>query len=343
MLNILYFGNKLSGKRKIKSMLEELEPKLSEVAIVKTFSGHTNYFLKLSDVSLNFLKNFTKTNLVIIDVFSTLNAYYSLYLTFLARLLKVPYVLVLHGGNLPTAEMKKPILFKKMFLNAKALITPSGYLCEHFKTRYSNVCLIPNFVNLEDYKFSIREFDKPRILYIRGFGKVYNPTLLIEATSLLKNSIPDFQVCMMGNDQDGLLEECKNLAAKLELDNHISFKEAATKEQWIKLAEEFNIMVSTPVIDNTPVSVIEGMLLGLPVISTNVGGVPYLIDDKETGLMVPSNDAASLAESIIFLMKNSDARIAIQEAARKKAEEFSWENIRPLWEEVLKSHSRTIS
>ena len=94
-------------------------------------------------------------------------------------------------------------------------------------------------------------------------------------------------------------------------------------------------MISNPIIDNTPVSILEGMALGMCVISTSVGGVPFLVESEKKVLLVDSNNEKELANKIEFLLKNPTTCEKISLNARKKAETFSWENIKPMWKKVL--------
>ena len=84
-----------------------------------------------------------------------------------------------------------------------------------------------------------------------------------------------------------------------------------------------------------PVSVIEAMALGLPIISTNVGGVPFLIKDKEDGLLISEKDylAMSLATKELFL--NQDFTDFLVVNARKKAQLFDWQIVKFNWLDVL--------
>ena len=84
-----------------------------------------------------------------------------------------------------------------------------------------------------------------------------------------------------------------------------------------------------------PVSVIEAMSLGLPVISTNVGGIKYLIKDKVTGVLVNANAVTEMTEKINFLVKNPDIVDRITTNALSEIQNFDWKKVAPLWLKVL--------
>ena len=88
-------------------------------------------------------------------------------------------------------------------------------------------------------------------------------------------------------------------------------------------------------VDNTPISVIEAMALGLPVISTDVGGMPYLIEDGKDGILVPQNDVSAMAAAIEDLLQNPEECRQIARAAYEKVRRFDWEIVKEEWISVL--------
>jgi glycosyltransferase involved in cell wall biosynthesis len=102
------------------------------------------------------------------------------------------------------------------------------------------------------------------------------------------------------------------------------------------LSEQCNLFVNTANVDNTPVSVIEAMALGLPVVSTNVGGMPYLIEDRKEGLLVNPDDVEAMVKAIIEVQQNQDLVKTLTGNARQKVEQLDWEVVKHLWFEVLK-------
>jgi len=79
---------------------------------------------------------------------------------------------------------------------------------------------------------------------------------------------------MVGPDKDSSLGEAKDLAKQLGVAESVTFTGVLPKAQWHQLSEKFDIFINTTNIDNMPVSIIEAMALGLPIVSTNAGGLP---------------------------------------------------------------------
>jgi len=112
-------------------------------------------------------------------------------------------------------------------------------------------------------------------------------------TAILIKEFSNTTLCMVGPDKDETLNKAKKLATTLNIRNSITFTGVLKKEDWHKLSNNYDIFINTTNVDNMPVSIIEAMALGFPIVSTNVGGLPYLIDNKIDGLLVtPNNEKA---------------------------------------------------
>jgi glycosyltransferase involved in cell wall biosynthesis len=332
---IVYFGNKISKYRKSNAAMETLEPLLADFCEIKTYSNVQNKFGKMADMVFQFFKNGLKSDLILIDVFSTTNFYFAYILSILSIIFRKPYILVLRGGNLPYRYKDSEKQVHRIFKNARDIIAPSNYLKFFFEARGYAITYIPNIIDLALYDFKIRTPVLPKILYIRGFGKVYNPQMTIRTIKVLSEIYPDVKLVMLGSDIDGTLAECKKLITELKLEKNIEILGKMTRDEWVTFSKNFDIMLSNPILDNTPVSIIEGMALGLLIISTDVGGISYLLSDKEDALLVPSNNYAKMAEAVKQLIENPDLCSTLQTNARKKAETFSWKNIKPEWIKIL--------
>jgi glycosyltransferase involved in cell wall biosynthesis len=98
-----------------------------------------------------------------------------------------------------------------------------------------------------------------------------------------------------------------------------------------------DIFLNTTNIDNTPVSVLEAMACGLCVVSTNVGGIPYLLEHEHDALLVPPNDPQAMATAVHRLLNEPDLAERLSRNARQKAAQCDWSIILPQWEALLTS------
>lgn len=335
MKNLLYIGNNLKTKQSNISSIQMLGSLFeSEGYTLFYASSKHNKILRLVDMVYSFLKYQNKIDYVLIDTYSTQNFYYALIISQLCRVFKKPYIPNLNGGNLSKRLDKYPLFSSFIFKYAFVNIAPSKFLQEIFEeSGYTNVKYIPNTLKIKKYNFRKINNKKINLLWVRSFSKIYNPKL---ALHLLKNLIDkgyNAQLCMVGPDTDGSLRSIKKLMVKLKV--KVKFTGKLDKRDWINLSKDYSFFLNTTNIDNTPVSVIEAMALGLPVVSTNVGGMPYLIEDSLTGLLVQPNDVEAMTEALIKLISKPQLASMIAKNARKKVEHFDWNIVKHQWFKVF--------
>ncbi|MBO6631553.1 MAG: glycosyltransferase family 4 protein [Psychroserpens sp.] len=277
----------------------------------------------------------SKIDLVLIDTYSTQNFYYALITSQMCRFFNIPYVPILHGGNLDLRLRHSSGMSKKIFRNAKVNVAPSNYMKQVFNSSgYSNVLYIPNVLELQKYQLTSKKFDYPRVLWVRSFAEIYNPKLAILTLEKLKAIYPNAELCMIGPDSDGSLSEIQRLSQELGVQVKITGK--LSKTEWMEMAKTYNVFINTSNFDNMPVSVIEAMALGLPIISTEVGGMSSLIDHNTDGILVPKNDPIAMSKAIQETFENVNKTVNRIKNARHKAEQFDWVKVRIKWLDVLK-------
>ncbi len=335
MKKILYIGNNLNNKKANTSAIQVLGALLEKEGYTLYYaSSKTNKVLRLLDMVKACVRLSKKVDYVLIDTYSTTNFYYALVVSQICNFLKLKYIPILHGGNLPSRLESSPFLSELIFKNAHNNISPSLYLLEAFKNAgYNNVEFIPNTIEIEKYAFKKRNLETIDLLWVRSFSKIYNPSLAIKVLKGLKEEGVSATLCMVGPDSDGTFQEVKQYAEELHVD--VLFTGKLTKEEWIRLSENYTLFLNTTNFDNMPVSVIEAMALGLPVISTNVGGMPFLIKHKEEGLLVEKENTASFISAIKDLVNAPKEAERMANNARKKVETLDWENVKHKWFKVL--------
>jgi glycosyltransferase involved in cell wall biosynthesis len=297
-------------------------------------SSKINKVLRLCDMLIACIRYKNRVDFVIIDTYSTLNFYYALFVSQLCRVLQLKYIPSLNGGNLPKRLQNNPFLCGLIFNHAYKNVSPSLYLKEAFEDfGYTNIGYIPNTIELQQYPFKRRSFNSVKLLWVRSFSKIYNPLLAIHLLKALQDDGIDASLCMVGPDSDGTLKDAKKLEKQLDVD--VLFTGKLSKPDWIKLAQDYNIFINTTNFDNMPVSVVEGMALGMVVISTNVGGMPYLVTHGHDGILVEPHNVALFVDAIKSILKSPEAAQTMAMHAREKVEQFDWQVIKQLWFKTL--------
>ncbi|MTE27405.1 glycosyltransferase family 4 protein [Winogradskyella ouciana] len=334
MKNVLYIGNALSSKGKTTTSVESLGAKLGELHTLKIASNKSNKILRLLDMIKVVIYNRSWADYILIDTYSTTNFYYALIVSQLARWFNIKYIPILHGGNLENRLKNSKKISDVIFNNAYRLVSPSNFLKNVFEDYgFNNVLYIPNAIELENFEFQNRDIKTIKLLWLRSFSEIYNPKLAVLVLEELISRGYQAELTMVGPEIDGSMEASRILSETKNL--NVNFTGKLDRKQWTNLAKDCNVFINTTNFDNMPVSVIEAMALGLPVVSTNVGGLPYLIAHKKEGLLVPPNDAYAMSEAVIKLMKDKNLKENIVNNARKKVEQYNWEVIKPKWIRLL--------
>jgi glycosyltransferase involved in cell wall biosynthesis len=271
-----------------------------------------------------------------VTVFSGPAFIYAECLAKLLRFLGKPCTLGLHGGNLPDFAGRHPARTRRLFSQASLVVCPSSYLLEKLKPFRPDLQLIPNAIDVSQYPLGLRPPGGPRLLWLRAFHHIYNPMMAPAVLERLRQNLPQARLTMVGPDKgDGSYEATLRSATQLGVRDHIEFTGPIPNASVAQVLSEHDIFLNTTNVDNTPVSVIEALACGLPVVSTNVGGIPYLLEHEKTALLVPPQNVAEMTSAVLRLL--SDFRLAshLSENGRKLAESFDWEVVLPQWRHLL--------
>lgn len=332
---IVYVGNMLSKKGSNQTSIETLALFLRRLgySIIRTSNKKSQLF-RLVDMLYTIYKSSKKIDYVLIDTYSTNGFWFAYFSGILCIKLKINYIPILRGGNLPLRLKKNPRLCRSLFSKAYMNIAPSNYLYQAFKTHgIDNLKLIPNTIEIKNYNFKKRSLLKPKLLWVRAFADIYNPLLALKVLKELLKDYPEAELSMVGPFKDESIQHCKDFAKKHQLP--VTFTGKLPKEKWIAYAKDFNIFLNTTNVDNTPVSVIEAMALGLPVVTTNVGGLPYLLSHQKNAFLVNPDDVNAMLEAILNLLQNQELAQHLSQNGRELAETFDWEVVKHQWQNIL--------
>ena len=201
---------------------------------------------------------------------------------------------------------------------------------------HKEIVVIPNPLEIQNYAFCLRSVPKPRLIWLRAFHNIYNPQMAPLVIADLRTSYPEITLTMIGPDKgDGSLQETQALIEQLCLQEHIQIVPGIPKSEVPGYLGCADIFINTANVDNTPVSVLEAMACGLCVVSTNVGGIPYLLDDGQDCLLVSPNNPETMANTIRRILVESELSAHLSANAAKKVEQFDWPAVLSKWEDMF--------
>ena len=336
MKSILYVGNKLTRHGFTPGVIETLGRLLEDTGYKVYYAGtRKSQYIRLPEILWKAFIIGQKVDYILIDTYSTSAFWYAYFTGLAARMTGTKYIPILHGGDLPSRLMKSKKACNALFSNSFTNVAVSGYLSHEFEKAGYETIVIPNSIDISKYPFRFRDRPRPKLLWVRSFHRQYNPNMAADVLKELLKSYPEAELCMIGPDKDGSMQEFINYIDTLGIGDHVRITGLLKKEEWIKLSENYDFFINTTNVDNTPVSVVEAMALGMCVISTNPGGISYLLQDNHDALLVKSGGSLKMAENIIRLIQYPEIGIQITNRARNKSVEFDHAIVLQLWRNLL--------
>jgi len=162
----------------------------------------------------------------------------------------------------------------------------------------------------------------------------YGVDRVLRAFASIQARLPDASLTVAGDGSQRRLLE--NLANELQLRN-VEFKGQVEHSQVVALYDEADIYLNASLIDNQPLSLLEAFACGLPVITTNPGGIPDIVTNERTGLMVECGDHEGIAQAALRLLNNQELAQSIISEARAECRKYSWEAVRDRWIELYQA------
>jgi len=253
-----------------------------------------------------------------------------------ARLLGKPVVLNYHSGEAPDHLRRSAVARFVLRRLVDANVVQSAFLRDVFRSFEIDAKVVPNIVDLRQFTYRVRDPLRPRLLCTRNFEPIYNLSCVLRAFAKIQAYYPAATLTLVGcGSQDAIL---RDEAAALRLENVTFAGRIAPSEVHASYADA-DIYVQAPRIDNMPLSLLEAFASGLPVVSTDVGGVPSMLRHGVDGLLVADNDAGGLADQVVKLLTQPALARRLAESAYRTLAAYQWPVVRDGW---LQAYGRAV-
>jgi glycosyltransferase involved in cell wall biosynthesis len=216
------------------------------------------------------------------------------------------------------------------------IVVPSEYLRAVFARHGYRARVIPNVVDTARFRYRDRAPLRPRLLSTRNLEPYYRVDTTLRAFALLRERYPEATLTVAGyGSQD---RQLRRLAGAL-AGGAVRFLGRVERAAVPALYDAADIFVNASVLDNQPVSVLEALAAGLPVVSTGAGDIPAMVRHGDTGLLVPPEDPPALAAAVAALLELPARALALARRGRELVAAFAWPRVREAWADVYQGRA----
>lgn len=223
--------------------------------------------------------------------------------------LKKPVIINYRGGEAQPFFKKSWRWIKPTIDKSRLVIVPSAYLQRVFSNQRVEAVIVPNILDLERFNFeanSASSNNAPHLVVTRNLEKIYGVDTVLRAFALIRAEHDNARLTVAGSGPEEV--ELKALADSLGVQGSVTFSGRLDPQQIARLYQEADLLLNASTVDNSPNSLIEALASGVPVISSNVGGIPDLVTHLQSAMLVPPNKPEEIAEAALLVLADKDLK-----------------------------------
>ena len=257
---------------------------------------------------------------------------------------QAPTLLTLYA--LPESEPSKTGVVERLFAAADWVVGPSRAVIDRTREWFPQIIpkssVIYNTLNLPEIEVRPLPFDRPQLLCLGRLVPDKGFDLVVDALASIARVIPEIRLTIAGDgiDRPGLEQQ----ARRLNVDDRIAVAGWVAPKEVLDLINAATIViVPSRWFEPAPVVAIQAAHMGRPVVGARTGGIPELVEDRVTGLVVDKEDSEAIARAVIHLLQNQGETREMGERAKVRARGvFGWQRCidayRALYRELVDRH-----
>jgi glycosyltransferase involved in cell wall biosynthesis len=246
-----------------------------------------------------------------------------------ARSRGVPVVVNYHGGEAFEFLQRAGALVRFTVRQARVLVVPSGFLQEVFARFGMPASIVPNIIDLSRFHPSgpLRT-SAPHLVVARNLEPLYDNLTAIRAFQLVKATSPEARLTVAGSGPDA--QRLQQAVNDMGLRNAVQFTGRLERDAMAALYRSADLMLNPSLADNMPISIMEAWASGVPVVSTHVGGIPFLAKDGVNASLVPPADPTAMAQACLTLLSDESLWRERAQAGLQEAQRYTWFCVQPV-------------
>ncbi|WP_137938920.1 glycosyltransferase family 4 protein [Chitinivorax sp. B] len=250
---------------------------------------------------------------------------------YIARLRGTPVIINYRGGGAEEFFGNAPALALRGLQKADALIVPSGFLREVFGKLGFSGHVIPNIIDLA--RFTPRQPQPGKqdkhVIVTRNLEPIYDIPTALRAFAKVRQVLPAARLTVAGSGPE--LANLQQLAEQLTITTAVTFAGRIDNDQMSALYTSADLMLNPSTVDNMPISILEAFASNVPVVTTDVGGVPFIAEHGRTALLVPARDVDAMAGAMLSILQDDAYSEQLTTAGLAEAQRYAWPVVREQW------------
>jgi glycosyltransferase involved in cell wall biosynthesis len=248
------------------------------------------------------------------------------------RLRGTPVIVNYRGGLADRFLASAPAHVRRSLGGASLRVTPSAFLQRVFAQHGMDAEVIPNIIDLARFAATPgreRVGTSPHLIVVRNLEPIYDLPTALQAFALVRARWSQARMTVAGSGPE--LNRLQALAASLGIADSVCFSGRIEHALIPALYADADCALNPSRVDNMPNSVLEAFASGVPVVSTDAGGVPDVVTHGVTGLLVPVGDAVAMADGVLRILDDRALAARLVQAGLAEAQRFAWPQVKGLW------------
>ncbi|MCH9675092.1 MAG: glycosyltransferase family 4 protein, partial [Gammaproteobacteria bacterium] len=263
----------------------------------------------------------------------------------IAKARRVPVVVNYRGGEAEQFFARSFRWVRPTIGACAQIVVPSTFLEEVFSKRNVTTRVVPNIIDTARFAATDPSTSRtdarpngPNLLVARNLEAIYDNANAVRAFKEILPQHPHATLTIAGVGPE--LDSLRKLVAELQIEERVTFTGTVDTQQMPQLYQSAAVMLNPSQVDNMPNSILEALASGVPVVSTNVGGIPYMVKHDETALLVPPRDSAAMAAAVNTVLSDERVSTRLISAGRQLVEQYSWPAVKEQWMSVYEQAYR---
>lgn len=253
---------------------------------------------------------------------------FSMPVLLIAKIRNVPVLINYRGGEADTFFEKSWRWVYPSLKTSKNITVPTRFLQSVFNKWHVKTNIVPNLIDLSLFKpTEHNHLNSPlHLIVTRNLETIYGNDIAIRAFKLLLQKYPESKLTIAGSgpEKDNLLQ----LVQDEQLEHNVVFAGKLARQEMADLYQSADIMLNASKVDNTPNSIIEALASGVLVVSSSVGGIPWLVKHKQTALLIEKNTPEDMASMVEILLNDKALLLHLKKNGYILADQFTWVNVK---------------